>query len=606
MTTRIVIQHVGGSKANQVEQFPIDSTGEMTIGREPGSTILFDATRDDTVSRKHASIIVTVGDPPMFQLLDHGSRNGTMLNGTRIQGESELMPGDLIELGTGGAKFKFDVDPRPANITARTRMIETATIGATRGLDALTHTFNPIMRVDAAIDATVEQRPIKAGVGRDTVMHMLSEQRHTTSRTAIYVIAALLVIVGSVGGGVYYRNHLALVEQNAKLVKQQEQIEQQAQATNQKTTKIEEQNAALRHQIGVSPQAIMDTYGNATVLVKVSWRAYDKETGKPVFHKTWCPPAHRNCTTDELLPAYIYTGNKYVRWLTTDDDNHTNYPVGGIVQGSGFLINDEGFILTNRHIAVSWKRDYSASSGYEQGRGVYFDIQDRRDPKFSKTVYERMHVFDVQKWESEFRKLLRWTPAEGGMLFADDQPVLVGKGSNMFEGKNESISMRFPGAHSDVEARLVRNTDEADLALLKVDAFSSLVGAPMAEKDDTKVGEPVTVLGYPSYASKRYVRVGSIKSPEKEEEVVDPTVTTGSISKQRVKPDATEYEGVTSSGDMYQMTVTVGPGSSGGPVFNSDGKVIGVLTAGSSTTTGVAYAVPISYVRLLTDLQPRK
>jgi hypothetical protein len=36
MTARIVIRHLAGSKVNQVEQFPLDSTTELTIGREPG------------------------------------------------------------------------------------------------------------------------------------------------------------------------------------------------------------------------------------------------------------------------------------------------------------------------------------------------------------------------------------------------------------------------------------------------------------------------------------------------------------------------------------------------------------------------------------------
>ena len=42
MATRIIIRHLAGARINQVEQFPLDSVPELTIGREPGTTILFD------------------------------------------------------------------------------------------------------------------------------------------------------------------------------------------------------------------------------------------------------------------------------------------------------------------------------------------------------------------------------------------------------------------------------------------------------------------------------------------------------------------------------------------------------------------------------------
>src|SRR5690242_18902503 len=96
---RIIIRHVSGSKANRIEQFPIDAYPQLTIGRNPSSTIQFDATNDDEVSRRHAQITITPGDPPTFKLSDLHSANGTLRNGKAIVEESELLPGDEIELG---------------------------------------------------------------------------------------------------------------------------------------------------------------------------------------------------------------------------------------------------------------------------------------------------------------------------------------------------------------------------------------------------------------------------------------------------------------------------------------------------------------------------
>jgi pSer/pThr/pTyr-binding forkhead associated (FHA) protein len=117
MSTHIIIRHLSGSKINQVEQFQSENFPELTIGREPGTTILFDALRDDAVSRKHAVIKVEPGDPPHFKISDLGSSNGTLLNGERITNETELLPGDTIELGTGGPKFAFDIEPRAQTIS---------------------------------------------------------------------------------------------------------------------------------------------------------------------------------------------------------------------------------------------------------------------------------------------------------------------------------------------------------------------------------------------------------------------------------------------------------------------------------------------------------
>ena len=56
-------------------------------------------------------------------------------------------------------------------------------------------------------------------------------------------------------------------------------------------------------------------------------------------------------------------------------------------------------------------------------------------------------------------------------------------------------------------------------------------------------------------------------------------------------------------GDVYQLSATaIGPGSSGGPVFSSAGKVIGLLTYLVTGEHGerISYAVPIKYgVRIM-------
>lgn len=63
-----------------------------------------------------------------------------------------------------------------------------------------------------------------------------------------------------------------------------------------------------------------------------------------------------------------------------------------------------------------------------------------------------------------------------------------------------------------------------------------------------------------------------------------------------------------SVGDVYQLTVnTVSDGTSGGPVINNQGKVVGIFTYAKSNPQGdrVTFAVPIRYGHDLLELQSR-
>jgi hypothetical protein len=67
--------------------------GRHPLGRRPENTIRL---TDALISGRHAEIVVA-GD--RCTICDVGSRNGTRINGQRIQEETELCPGDTLELG---------------------------------------------------------------------------------------------------------------------------------------------------------------------------------------------------------------------------------------------------------------------------------------------------------------------------------------------------------------------------------------------------------------------------------------------------------------------------------------------------------------------------
>ena len=230
MAARIVIQHVSGSKANQIENFSLDDHVELEIGRDPTCNIIFDAQREHYVSRRQAVIRITGGDQPSFKIADLGSTNSTLLNGAKISGEAELLPGDTVELGTGGPRFKFDVQPRPSNLMMRTR-IAPKNLAATKILSTAE---------TAAAKAVSVPEPSKVGVGRNTVMGMLAVQRSRTNRVWMYVLAGVLLLVAAGGGGLYYQSKMKAELAAAELAKHEAELKEQREAA----AKAQEANAA--------------------------------------------------------------------------------------------------------------------------------------------------------------------------------------------------------------------------------------------------------------------------------------------------------------------------------------------------------------------------
>ncbi len=107
---------------------------------------------------------------------------------------------------------------------------------------------------------------------------------------------------------------------------------------------------------------------------------------------------------------------------------------------------------------------------------------------------------------------------------------------------------------------------EKDFALLKIAAFG-LPTATLGNSNQAQIGEAVVAVGNP---------LG-----------LDGTVSTGIISAVRKLEDFS----------MLQTTAAVSPGSSGGPLFNRRGEVIGTVTSQLKEGQNLNFALPINYVR---------
>ena len=205
-----------------------------------------------------------------------------------------------------------------------------------------------------------------------------------------------------------------------------------------------------------------------------------------------------------ITPAQIYAeACSEVVGITTPVTytNFFGHNSSSAVTGSGFIIRDDGYILTNYHVI-----EYAAEYGY-------------------------------------------------------DVTVMLHDGSRY-------------------TADIVGTEEYNDIAVLKINA-SGIKGADLGDSEALSVGDDVFAIGNP---------LGELEF----------SMSTGHVSALDRKV-LTEENG--DEINMFQIDAAVNEGNSGGPVYNSGGRVIGVVTAKYSSTgvEGIGFAIPINDAKAIAD-----
>ncbi len=581
---QIVIRYISGSKANQEEIFDLDTDKTYTLGRDPSSDIAFDPEQDDLVSRHHAEVRTDPADPEKFVISDLNSRNGLYVNQIKVEGNADLHHGDMIQLGKNGPEIMFELDPPPAAILRATRIAESPTeamnqtrestglgTALTRSGETKTVDIEDVSASTAPASSDTEHRP----VGRATVEHLISSKEKQSKKTLINGIAATIGIIALVSAFFIYKN----MRVEKELGKAREELAQAGQKIQAADTEIKNIQAVM------TPREVADNFSKATVYLETSWKLIDTVSGRQIYH--------RYATFNrKRLPAYIRLSDGVIEpWLITDDENGTNTPIGGTLRGSGFVVTENGFVLTNRHVAAPW-----LTSSQPRLPGYLFGFNGRK-LKLLGTLTDPGQG-----------DLFKWVPAKSKLL--GGQSV----GPKRIEGRHDTLDATFPKTNLRIPAKLVRISNEHDVALLKIDTPVALKKVELYDNyNDVRPGDPITILGYPAISSQVAVVTKSqdMFNPVSDVAIVpDPTVTPGVIGKV-VRGTASLANADTqfymSSSDTYQLTATAtGFGNSGGPVFDEHGRVIGIFYAGrkDEMATKVTYAVPIKYGMALMSITP--
>lgn len=127
---------------------------------------------------------------------------------------------------------------------------------------------------------------------------------------------------------------------------------------------------------------------------------------------------------------------------------------------------------------------------------------------------------------------------------------------------------------SEFDAAFLAGDPVNDLALIKIDAGRPLTEVAFAADDDLLLGETVIAVGNP-FGLANTVTVGVLSSKNREY----------------------RFNGHVLYKDILQTDAAINPGSSGGPLLNINGEVIGVNVSVDEEGQNIGYALPVRRVR---------
>jgi len=227
-----------------------------------------------------------------------------------------------------------------------------------------------------------------------------------------------------------------------------------------------------------------------------------------------------------------------------------------VSEGTAFLADAEGYLLTNRHVACPWLEDNKIFALSRQIRAA------AKQPVFE----YRMYLWF--EGERAFSRL-------GRIGVGEELDDIYDLNAAYSRGGTDKVTIAGVARPSAGSGRMIRGPHQDDFAVLKINRVpAGLMPLPLDRKFAVAKLErlsPVIALGFP---------LGN----RTQDDIINVSVTRGHIRR--------TFE------TFFQVDTSIYKGNSGGPIINEQGRVIGIASA---VATDIAVA-PMPVITPLSDI----
>lgn len=213
------------------------------------------------------------------------------------------------------------------------------------------------------------------------------------------------------------------------------------------------------------------------------------------------------------------------------------------------------------------------------------DTRNERFPSFADLVEELLpSVVNISTQmkaasDSEKTEIEDVSPEFKRYFGKDDQQEALGSGfiidetgyiltNNHVINDADSINVTLWN-NTQAQARVIGKDDKTDIALIKIETAQKLIPIKFGDSDKVRVGDWILAIGNP------FGLGGS--------------VTAGIVSAKSRDIESGQYD------NFIQTDASINQGSSGGPMFNMSGEVIGINSAifsSNGASMGIGFAIP--------------
>ena len=482
----------------------------VRMGVSEGCEVRIPPNEAHRVHGKHAEIRRLDGEVPGFEI--RALRDQVVLvNGEGVC-KRTLSENDVIQLGDPGPQFRFravasDYDIRTfeqqvvnlGSLTAEGKGRGTTEVAQRVAADVIR---KGTIKIRLAVILLVAATTVLSAILFMTWQNQADVMRHTEE-------------VYKRSGSIIGENE-QLRENILRLAREQESRAAEFQKITQRARKVSARILSMEFEATAAPRIYKQFHrGIGFIGMEVSFY----HSGKSAYLRERLDPK----TGYPAETGFPYTlggkGKKMTEWLT----------------GSGFVVSEDGLVLTNRHVVDPWWAD----SGFGEG-------------------------------------LLR----QG------------------FRAVRERFFMAFPGTGELIPLIRCGAEEEVDLAVLRLGKHRQSMPALKLNGDgQTGEGEKIILLGYPEGLQGIINKLGRTESESmqmmagrRQMEVLQklaeiksvvPTMTQGVLSNRR--DESLVYDALTATG------------GSGGPLFNVKGEVIGINVAVSRSFAGANFGIPAEF-----------